>query len=140
MFRWTFLIGTLESRHVVVSAPAPLPACTLRAARTAPGSTPTKAPAIAWLVPLAGVVAIVGGVLPWFQADRLLQAPPPRVDRAHRPLPGRAAPSACSGPILLIVIGVLVLRTLIGSVGSRPGPSRARTRCAAWASWPCCSR
>lgn len=76
-----------------------------------------KAPPVAWLVPIAALAAIVGAILPWFQPilynhGKALSIP----ESAHSWEAGRIG---VLGPVLLVLVGILVFRRLMGKASAR---------------------
>ena len=75
-----------------------------------------KPPQYAWLVPLAGVVGLVGAFTPWFRPEGTISyqgqtATQSATDAVHAWDDGKIG---LLGPILLVVIGVGVLMLILG--------------------------
>jgi hypothetical protein len=85
---------------------------------------PVAAPRVSWLIPLAGVVAIVGGILPWFKPIGYAHGQHGSLGITAHSWQGGAV--GVLGPVLLIIIGVLVLRLLVTKASAKPGKNPVR--------------
>jgi hypothetical protein len=90
----------------------------------APSGQSAKPPAIAWLVPLAAVVAIVGVVLPWFKPIGYAGGKHQEIGVVAHAWQGGAV--GVLGPILLVIAGVIVLRRILRSAPAKPGKNPVR--------------
>jgi uncharacterized YccA/Bax inhibitor family protein len=89
-------------------------------------ANPSKAhnPTVAWLIPAAALVAVVGGVLPWFKPIGYVHGSHHEIGvQAHA---WQAGAVGAIGPILLVVLGGLVLRRFLSSKPAKPGKNPVR--------------
>jgi hypothetical protein len=85
---------------------------------------PISTPRVAWLVPIAGVLAIVGAILPWFEPIGYAHGRHGSLGITSHAWQGGAI--GVLAPVVLIVIGVLVLRLLVSSRPAKPGKNPVR--------------
>jgi hypothetical protein len=83
-----------------------------------------KPPAAAWLVPLAAVVAIIGGVLPWFKPIGYVNGTHGSLGVTAHAWQGGAV--GVIGPVLLVIVGIVVLLRLVGRKPAAPGKNPVR--------------
>jgi hypothetical protein len=100
-------------------APAPPPA-------TPDTRQAVNAPAVAWLVPAAALLGLIGAFTPWFKAKATLSARGQSLHHTFDPLYSfKDGKIGLLGPILLVVLAVGVVGMLLGRAPSRFGSGSA---------------